>query len=80
MRADAIGVGEDGENGIEAAVGDVDAGVDHVEVVDIVDAAPGIDDGGFGIVSHAAGAGLMLAAAQRRCRRSCARFEQRPLP
>jgi len=59
----AVGVGENGEGGIEAAVGDVDAAVNHVEVVGIVDAAPGIDDGCFGIIAHAAGASLMLAAA-----------------
>src|SRR5208283_2316178 len=56
-------VGKNGKDGIEAAVGDVDAAVNHVEVVGIVDAAPGIDDGGFGVVAHAAGASLMLAAA-----------------
>src|SRR5208337_3230016 len=58
----AVGVGENGEDGIEAAVGDVDAAVNHVEIVGVVYAAPGIDDGSFGIVAHAAGAGLMLPA------------------
>ena len=63
MSSGAVGVGENGEHRIEAAIGDVDAAVNHVEIFGIVDAAPGIDDGSFGIIAHAAGAGLMLPAA-----------------
>jgi len=35
----AIGIAKNGEGGIEAAIGDVDAAVNHVEIVGIVDAA-----------------------------------------
>jgi len=59
-----VGVRENSEDRIEAAIGDVDAGINDVEIVEIVDAAPGIDDRSFGIAAHAAGASLMLAAAE----------------
>ena len=64
MSGNAVSVRENGKDRIKAAVADVDAGVNDVEIVKIVDAAPGIDNRCFGIVSHAAGAGLMLAAAE----------------
>ena len=60
----AVGDGHDGQHRIEAAVGDVDAAVDHEQVVIVVDPAVLIDDRGLGIVAHAAGAGLVLAAAE----------------
>jgi len=60
----AVGVRENGEDRIKAAIADMNAGINYVEVVEIVHAAPGIDDGCFRIVAHAACAGLMLAAAK----------------
>ena len=41
----AEGEGENGQDGIEAAVGDVQAGVHDVQVVVVVDAAPLVRDG-----------------------------------
>src|SRR5262245_27544522 len=65
----AIGEGEDGEDGVETAVGDVGRAVGDKEIVVAVDATVGIDDGGTRIVAHAAGAGLVLAAVQIQARR-----------
>ena len=64
MPGDAVGKGENCQNGIEAAVGDVQGGVGDVEVVVAVDAAPLIGDGGLRVLAHAAGSGLVLAAAE----------------
>ena len=63
MSGGPVRIGKNGEDGIESAISDVDAAVHHIEIVGIVNAAPGIDDGGFGIAAHAASAGLMLATA-----------------
>ena len=60
----AIGDGHDGEDRIEAAVGDVDAAIDTKRLSMPCTWQCGIDHGSFGIVAHAAGAGLVLAAAQ----------------
>ena len=51
MLCGAEGQGHDGEDGVEAAVGDVEGGVYHIEVVVGVDTAPLIGDGGAGIVA-----------------------------
>lgn len=64
MSGDAVGIRENGENRIKAAIADMDAGVNDVEIVEIVDAAPGIHDRCLWIVAHTAGASLMLAAAE----------------
>lgn len=64
MPGDAVGQGENSQDGVEAAVGDVQGAVGEVQVVVAVDAAPFIGDGGVRVVAHAAGSGLVLTAAQ----------------
>src|SRR3954447_22543831 len=65
----AVGEGEDGEDGVEAAVGDVGRAISDEEVVVAVDAAVAIDDRTARAVAHAAGAGLVLAAVEMQARR-----------
>src|ERR1035441_5512325 len=52
----------DGEDRIESAVGDMDAAVDDIEVVNVMDATVFVDDGSLRVVAHPARAGLVLAA------------------
>ena len=52
------------KRGIEAAVGDVQTSIGHEEVVDFMDLAVSVRHRGFRVVAHAAGAGLVLAAAE----------------
>ena len=56
------GVREDGQHGVEAAVRDVDARVDHEDVRHVVDAAARVHDRRLRVVPHAAGARLVLVA------------------
>ena len=56
----------DGQRGIEPTIVHVHAAIDHEEIVHVVDPAVLIDHRSLGIVAHAAGAGLVLAAAQAR--------------
>lgn len=64
MTADAVGESQNRQHGVEAAVGDVQRAVGDIQIVVTMDAAPGIGDRGLRIMPHAAGAGLMLPAAE----------------
>ena len=61
----AIGVRQDSQRRIEAAIGDVHAGVDHINIVDIMKLAVAVHHRSLRIVAHAAGPRLVLSAAQR---------------
>ena len=61
--AGSIRDGENSEDGIEAAVSYVDATINNENIFNVVDATVRVDNRSFGIIAHAAGAGLMLAAA-----------------
>ena len=52
----AEGQGFDGHGGLAAAGGNQAAAVAEEEIFYVVGAVVGIDDGGFGVVAHAAGA------------------------
>src|SRR5436853_346409 len=52
----AVGDGHSGQCGVEAGARDEGAGVADEEVLDVVGLAIGIDNGGLGVVAHAAGA------------------------
>ena len=56
---------------IEAAVGDVQAAVGDEEVVDVMHLAVAVGHRGLRVVAHAAGAGLVLAAADAGPARCC---------
>ena len=62
MVGDADGVGDDGEAGIDRAAGWEEAGVDDVEVVEVVGFAVEVEDGLFGVGAEAAGAVLVADA------------------
>src|SRR5579862_308674 len=59
-----VGDRHDRQRGIEASIGDVNAAVHDKQILHVVHAAILVDDGRLRIVSHAAGASLMLAPAQ----------------
>ena len=58
----ADGVGDDGEGRVDGAGGGEEAGVDHVEVVELVGFAVDVKDGGCGIVAEAEGTVLVADA------------------
>ena len=58
----ADGVGDDGEGWVDGAGGGEEAGVDYVEVFELVGFAVDVEDGGGGIVAEAEGAVLVANA------------------
>jgi hypothetical protein len=61
----ADGVGDDGQGRVDGAGRDEEAGVDYVEVVELVGFAVDVEDRGCGIVAEADGAVLVAYAFQR---------------
>ena len=53
-----------GQDQVESAVCDMERAIHYEKIFVIVDAAPFVRHGSFRIMAHAAGARLMLAAAQ----------------
>src|SRR3954466_10653032 len=76
--------GLNGGGWIHAARGDEDAAIDDEEILDVVRAAPFVDDGAFGVGAHACRAEQMPAAPwDRRVDADVARprrFENLPPP
>ena len=62
MVGDADGVGDDGEGRVDGAAAGEEAGVDYVEVVEVVGLAVDVEDGLFGVGAEAAGAVLVADA------------------
>ena len=62
MVGDADGVGDDGEGWVDGAADGEEAGVDYVEVVEVVGFAVEVEDGLFGVGAEAAGAVLVADA------------------
>ena len=58
----ADGVGDDGEGGVDGAGGGEEAGVDYVEVFELVGFAVDVEDRGGGVVAEAEGAVLVADA------------------
>ena len=63
MVGDADGVGDDGEGWVDCAAVGEEAGVDNVEIVEVVDLAVDVEDGLFGVGAESAGAVLMAELA-----------------
>ncbi len=62
MVGDADSVGDDGEGWIDCAAGWEEAGVDYVEIVEVVGFAVYVEDGLFWVGAEAAGAVLVADA------------------
>lgn len=63
MVGNPIGQGHDRQGWIEPAIGDMQTGVGDKQVFYLMNLAITVRDGGFGVVAHAAGAGLVLPPA-----------------
>ena len=64
MVGNPVAQGHDGQDRIEATIGDMQTAVGNEQIVDLVHLPETVGNRGLGVIAHAAGAGLMLAAAQ----------------